>query len=385
MALSCPKPRRFVLLMAYAAVWVGLWLCPVQAHVFKTSGAVIAFDRAATAFSLDFGLNLEAMLAGIDPNLQDTNDSPNAAEYNRLRALPPEALRQEFAAFRPRFLAALRVMLDGVPTSAVVVAEEFAPVGDLSVARRTTIRMRGDLAAGAKGFTIGWVPEFGKMTLRTISQRRAMSVQVVEPGQTSTPLIIDDLTARTQWDMIRDFMAIGFDHILPKGLDHILFVVGIFLLSTKIRPILAQVTAFTVAHTVTLGLGAAGVIALPSGIVEPLIAASIVYVAVENILRPTLSRWRPAVVFGFGLLHGLGFAGALREMGIPKGEFIAGLLSFNIGVELGQLTVIALCFLAVGIWFGNKPWYRQRIVIPASLGIAAVGAFWFVQRVAAAV
>ena len=193
--------------------------------------------------------------------------------------------------------------------------------------------------------------------------------------------IIDNLKARTVWDMIGDFIVIGFQHIVPKGLDHILFVTGIFLLSTKLRPILMQVTSFTVAHTVTLGLGTLGIINLPSTIVEPLIAASIVYVGVENIMRPTLSRWRPAVVFLFGLMHGLGFAGILKEFGIPKGEFVTGLLSFNIGVELGQLTVIAACFLLVGFWFGNKSWYRQRIVIPGSLAIAAVATFWFIQRV----
>ncbi len=86
-------------------------------------------------------------------------------------------------------------------------------------------------------------------------------------------------------------------------------------------------------------------------------------------------------MFLFGLLHGLGFAGILKEFGIPEGDFLTGLLSFNVGVELGQLTVIAACYLLVGIWFGNKPWYRQRVVIPGSLIIAAIAAYWFVQRV----
>jgi hypothetical protein len=124
-----------------------------------------------------------------------------------------------------------------------------------------------------------------------------------------------------------------------------------------------------------------GVVSLPPAIVEPLIAASIVYVAVENILTSNLKPWRTLVVFGFGLLHGLGFAGVLAEVGLPQGQFVPALVSFNVGVELGQIAVIALAFLAVGIWGRTKSWYRARVVVPASAAVAAVGLFWTVQRV----
>jgi uncharacterized membrane protein YczE len=104
-------------------------------------------------------------------------------------------------------------------------------------------------------------------------------------------------------------------------------------------------------------------------------------VAVENVFTSRLHAWRPLVVFCFGLLHGMGFAGVLTDIGLPRSEFVPALLAFNAGVELGQLTVILAAFLLVGAWFRNKPWYRQRIVIPGSLLIAAVGLFWFVQRI----
>ena len=94
-----------------------------------------------------------------------------------------------------------------------------------------------------------------------------------------------------------------------------------------------------------------------------------------------MHAWRPLVVFGFGLLHGLGFASVLSEFGLPQGQFIPALLGFNVGVELGQLTVIAMAFLAVGLWFGRKGWYRPAIAVPASAVIALVGAYWFVERV----
>jgi len=172
---------------------------------------------------------------------------------------------------------------------------------------------------------------------------------------------------------------VGFDHIVPKGLDHILFVLGLFFLSPKLGALFWQGSAFTLAHTVTLALGALGWVNVPGSIVEPLIAASIVAVAVENIVSGGLSKWRPLVIFGFGLLHGLGFASVLGEFGLPEGQFIPALLGFNIGVELGQLAVIAVAFALV-FWAVRKEWYRRVIAIPASLVIAAIGAFWVVER-----
>ena len=115
--------------------------------------------------------------------------------------------------------------------------------------------------------------------------------------------------------------------------------------------------------------------------VAPLIAASIVYVAVDNFLTPRLHVWRPFVVFAFGLLHGLGFAGVLEEGGLPPSDLVTALLSFNVGVELGQLAVITISWFAVGMAFRNRPWYRQRVIIPASALIAATGLYWTIERV----
>ena len=193
-----------------------------------------------------------------------------------------------------------------------------------------------------------------------------------------------DLTGQfvkpTRWEVVRQYIALGFTHILPKGVDHILFVVGLFLLSTRLRTVLAQVTAFTVAHSITLGLSIYGIVSLPPGIVEPLIALSIAYVAIENLVTRELHAWRIGVVFLFGLLHGLGFAGVLRELGLPRGEFLTALLSFNVGVECGQLSVIAGAALLTAP-FARGDIYRRRVVIPSSLGIAAIGIYWTVTRV----
>ena len=183
-----------------------------------------------------------------------------------------------------------------------------------------------------------------------------------------------------QWRIIQRYLHLGFIHILPKGLDHILFVLALFLLAIRFKPLLIQISLFTVAHTLTLGLSIMEVIKLPGNVVEPLIALSICYVAIENCRREELKASRMSVVFGFGLLHGMGFAGVLSELGLPKDSLFSALIAFNVGVELGQLAVI-LCAVSLVGWFRDAPWFRGRIVLPTSIAIAAVGLFWTVERV----
>ncbi len=175
------------------------------------------------------------------------------------------------------------------------------------------------------------------------------------------------------------FILLGFRHIVPEGLDHICFVLGLFLLSPRLRPLLIQITAFTVAHSVTLALAMGGVVTMGGRIVEALIALSIVAVAVENVCTRELRPWRWVVVFCFGLIHGLGFAGSFAGLKLAPGDFIRPLVCLNIGVELGQLTVVATA-AAVTVWFWRKPWYRKAITIPASVLIALVGVYWVCQR-----
>ena len=176
------------------------------------------------------------------------------------------------------------------------------------------------------------------------------------------------------------YLELGYTHILPLGLDHILFVLSLYLLSPKLKPVLWQATAFTVAHSVTLGLSMYNVIKPPANIIEPVIALSIMYVALENIFSPKLKKSRIGIVFLFGLVHGMGFASALGQLGLPQKSYLTSILMFNLGVELGQLTVILSASLLFGKWFGNKPWYRKAIVIPLSVIITIVAGYWTIQR-----
>lgn len=193
-------------------------------------------------------------------------------------------------------------------------------------------------------------------------------------------IIVDELATMSKSEAATAYLIAGFEHILPMGLDHILFIVGLFLFNPKLKSILIQSTVFTVAHSVTLILSSYDIIAPPETIVEPLIALSIAYIAIENIFLQDLKPTRIVVVFLFGLLHGMGFAGALSEVGLPENAYLLSLISFNIGVELGQVTVILLAYLLIAKWFSRKPWYRSRIVIPISIVIAIIALYWSIDR-----
>ena len=191
---------------------------------------------------------------------------------------------------------------------------------------------------------------------------------------------VEDVDSMPWTRQLPMYLHLGFRHIVPEGTDHILFVLGLFFLGITWRKLLFQTTTFTVAHATTLFLSTMGIFSLPSKFVEPAIALSISFIALENVFRPRLGVGRLAIVFCFGLIHGLGFASSLAEVPFPKHQFIIALLGFNFGVDFGQLFIILIAFLAVG-WFRNRPWFRSRVAIPCSLTITAIGLFWMVQRI----
>ena len=268
-------------------------------------------------------------------------------------------------------------VIDVRSTPDVAAAAVVAFDGKPAHVERNGNRLTGRTPAGVSRFTFADKAIAGYLVIKV-----GNLTQWVDPGKTAGPFVLDRaVVPLPRWQIIKLYLGLGFTHILPRGLDHVLFVLGIFLLATQLRAVMWQVSAFTIAHTITLALTVYGVVSLPSRIVEPLIALSIVYVAVENIFTSKLHAWRPAIVFCFGLLHGMGFAGVLSEIGLPRSEFVPALLSFNAGVECGQLAVIFTAFLLLGMPFRQKAWYRSRVVVAGSLMIAAIGLYWSVQRV----
>jgi len=254
----------------------------------------------------------------------------------------------------------------------------LTPDSDAPAQKPFTLRFEGEIPPGAAHVTLREESAMGEMLVEARNEGvDPPERQWTRGGRNAGPFVV---AAAPPIPGIAEtssrYLALGFRHIVPDGVDHIFFVLGLFLASRKLKPLLMQVTAFTLAHSTTLGLAMLGVVSLPSSIVEPAIALSIAFVACENVFRTETSRARIAIVFGFGLLHGLGFAGALREIGLPRSRFVPALISFNLGVEAGQLTVLAVAFALVGAWFSRRAWYRSRVAVPASLAIACVGLYW---------
>jgi hydrogenase/urease accessory protein HupE len=178
-----------------------------------------------------------------------------------------------------------------------------------------------------------------------------------------------------------NFLCMGVKHILT-GYDHLLFLFGLLLVARGFFSSLGIITSFTIAHSITLAVATLRVVQIPSRIVEPLIAASIVFVGIENLLRGDIPTARRMVAFGFGLIHGFGFASALHEAGIGSGTggIILPLFSFNLGVELGQIMVAALALPI--IWkLRENPTFIARWAPACSAAVVLLGSFWFVQRV----
>ena len=262
------------------------------------------------------------------------------------------------------------------------ISYSVTPAIDAMSAPPATIRLTGPIPEGARNFTWTYAWTFASYAITFRNSPTANPETVwLEGNQTSAPFALTSAqpptgSLNTAWR----YLTLGFTHIMPNGVDHMLFVLGIYLLNSRPKSVLLQVSAFTLAHSITLGLSMYGLIDVSPAIVEPLIALSIAYVAIENLFLSELKSWRVALVFAFGLLHGMGFAGALKELALPHSEFLTALVTFNIGVEAGQLAVIGVAFLLVGWHCSNRVWYRTRVAIPASMMIACTAVYWTFER-----
>lgn len=352
------------------------------AAAHEVQPAIADLTITGERLELQIAATLEPMIAGVDlDGLLNTNASDRADESDALRALSPQELDLQVRRWFPRFAANLRIFSGNERVTPALMAVDIPPVGDVTTPRMSRLFLRAELPDGAAPITIGWAPEYGGLVLRQQGgDSEEAYTAFLRGGEESAPVSRTEVARQSGARVFWDYIGAGYEHIVPLGVDHILFVLGLFFLSLHMRPLLWQVSAFTVAHTITLALGMLGYVSVPANIVEPLIAASIAYVGIENVVMKGMSPWRPVVVFGFGLLHGMGFASVLGDFGLSPLNFVAGLIGFNVGVEIGQLSVILTAFLLVGLPFGKKPWYRRFIATPASLAIAAMGIFWVLER-----
>ena len=302
----------------------------------------------------------------------------------------PSAIGADAAALERRLLALTTVLgsrihvtfdaTDVRPALALTVV----PAADALTWPSAHIILTGHVPTEAQQFTwrFGWTFTSYSLSTRMPLSREA-STTSLEGDQASRPIPLATTEPPANWkDVVLRYVALGFTHVLPLGPDHMLFVMGLFLLNSRPRALVAQVSAFAVAHSLTLGLATYGLIAVPPRIIAPALALSIAYVAIENLLWSDPKKWRVGLVFAFGLLHGLGFASVLQALGLPQTNLLTALVSFNVGVQAAELTVIVGVFLLVGWRCAERGWYRAHVAIPASAAIACTAMFWAVERIA---
>ena len=352
-----------------------------QVSSHELSPNIINFQIDKNRISIEFTTNLEAYLAGVDFSILDnTNDHDNETYYKTLRKLNNSELTKIFLKNWDKFVSLFSIVNeDGTKLSNFNFSKiDTEDIDNPQVSRLSNIYFFVENQE-MKPVTFQASRTLGEIIFRQIGVENGVT-QFLLSGEKSK--IISAKTEKPlDWiDTFLDYIHVGFAHILPKGLDHILFVFGLLFLTPKFYPLLIQVSIFTLAHTITLAISSLKIINISTAIIEPLIAASIIYVAIENFFNSSLTKYRSIIIFFFGLLHGLGFASVLSSFGLPGTNFIWALVGFNVGVEIGQLTIILAFYTIFIYWIKTKNYYRNYISIPGSLIIALFGTFWLLER-----
>ena len=373
--------RRLSLLV----IIIGLTFIVSATTVQNVSGHPLTFTdttltlTANNTFQVDLQYDLDALALGASISTDD------AVLVNTLEQLSTDDFNNTLDRLTRLFERRVRIRFDGTPVPFSVEFPDHGTPRSTNAAIPTvlglTARLTGNIPDNAQTVEFFASRAFAEVHLTIVDETRNIEHRIIlEQGARSTPFrLVGQSAGASNNSAAQQYFWLGVQHIVPDGLDHILFVLGLFLFSLKLRPLVTQVTAFTVAHAITLTAAMLGTLNISPQLVEPLIAISIAYVAIENILTDRLTAWRPVVVFAFGLLHGLGFANSLATLGLPNQEQLLSLVMFNAGIEVGQLVVIASATASLG-WCRNKSWYRPWVVIPTSAVIASIGIIWAIER-----
>ena len=380
---------RLAFSLFLVTVFGGIYAGTACGHSLPYAISFVMFDSDDRAYRVLTSFHIASYL------YESGSQEPSPQLIDRILNLTEQEYWVLASKAERRFASEVKVNIDG--EMAKVASVQFPSLVDLQadvaplqgVQQLPRVIVSGPKPKSSSKISITYPEMIGEVQMTIIVPGLPNSVQLLRAGSPSLQYDIsipklrdsqetDQLSPDTL-DIAFSYLVLGYTHVIPKGLDHILFILGLFFLSTKMAPLLYQVTAFTLAHSITLILSVTGWLTFPVSVVEPLIAASIVYVAIENIYTTKINPWRTAVVFLFGLLHGMGFASVLLGLGLPDGGVGIPLLSFNVGVELAQITVILLAFVAL-YCCRNADWYRKIIAIPCSIMIASMGFYWVVER-----
>lgn len=378
--------KKIILNLSLFLTAISLYL-PVSADVVKPALVEISVSTDEQV-TIEIRTSLEALLTEINGRFRNTTESPNADAYDRFREMSAGDLGAAFESFHARLLEGVELTVDGRVIPLSIASIDIPPPGYTKVPRPSVIYLQGQIPRDSLSLTWYYPLVFGDQAVRVKQVDPASETwhwsahQWIRDDRPTEPFSLTEVFAKPSvWRVMQTYTEAGFLHIVPRGWDHMLFVMGIFLMTLRLRPLMWQATMFTLAHSITLTAGVLDWVRLPVSIVEPLIALSIAYVAIENLFVARLSRFRLPVVFAFGLLHGLGFAEMLTDFGLPEGAYLQALIWFNVGVEFGQVAILLIGYFAISIWLQSDRTYRRWVTIPGSLAIGWIGLLWCYARV----
>ncbi len=338
-------------------------------------------------YRVELRASLEAIMTGINSQYKNTQDAPTSDAYDALRELQSAQLMAQFTPFRTLLEQETHLILDQQRVDLKITEVKIPEPGYTKVPRISIVVFEGEMSRDVESLNWYYPARFSDNAVR-VRQVDALnekwhwsSWQWLRKDQISEPFSLTEVFAEPATSkVILDYTEAGFLHIIPMGIDHILFILGIFLLGTRLKPLVWQATMFTLAHSMTLSLAMFNIVSLPPSIVEPLIALSIAYIAFENLYAHKLNNSRLALVFFFGLLHGLGFASVLADFGMPDSAYATALISFNIGVEIGQLAILVAAYFSITVWFRDKEKFYHYVTVPGSAMIGIIGLYWTWDR-----
>ena len=353
-------------------------------HEIKPS--IIDYKIEENNILLNIRLNAELILSDIDASkITDTNSSSFSDIYDSLRLLTEDKLRELFIESWTDIQSKINFNINDETRKLEFLDLVIETNKNFEISRESIVYLKFSINEDAEFFTFKWDEKFGPIIIREIDDLKDdddLYTEYLQSGLKTDKIFIKERNVKSIFKSIVDYFILGIQHIIPKGLDHILFIVGLFFFSVNLRPLLIQVTMFTIAHSITLIFVTVSFININPLIVEPIIALSIAYVGIENIFKKYVKEYlRYFIIFFFGLLHGLGFALVLSDIGYQSSKLILNLISFNLGIEAAQILIILFLYFVIGVTFANKKYYKYIFQIPVSLFITLVGIYWFFDRI----
>ena len=366
------------------AIFINLFSTVSISHEIKPSIADFTYDE--NFLNIKIRLNAELILSNIDASkISNTNSSSLSDIYDKLRILNKIELEELFKSSWQEISTNIDIKINNETKKINLINIEVEDIKNFEISRDTHIYLQVLLNNNSEYFTFSWIKKYGPIILRENNNDKLedeLFTEYLQSGIESNQFSFNEKNFKNTLNSFINFFVLGVEHIIPKGLDHILFIFGLFLFSSSLKKLITQITIFTIAHSITLIFVSLSLMKINPQIVEPIIALSIVYVGIENIFKNYVKEYlRYVVILFFGLLHGLGFALVLSDIGYRSTDLFINLISFNIGIEVAQISIVLVLYLLVALNFAKNKNYRMFFQVPSSILISSIGLYWFFERI----